>query len=60
MGKHANASKITSWSCGVCVSMCVCVTFTAECETAWIRTRVCSDASCTEMQSLIPLRPCVC
>ena len=29
---------------------------TAGCDTAWIRTRYYSDASCTEMQCLRPLR----
>jgi hypothetical protein len=28
---------------------------TAECDTAWIQTRDCSDASCTEMQCFRPL-----
>ena len=32
---------------------------TAGCNTGRIRTRDCSDASCTEMQCLRPLRPCV-
>ena len=29
---------------------------TAGCDTAWKRTRICSDASSTEMQRLRPLR----
>jgi hypothetical protein len=33
---------------------------TAGCDTAWILTRDVSDASCTEMQCLRQLCPCVC
>ena len=29
---------------------------TAKCDTAWIQSMDCSDASCTEMQYLRPLR----
>jgi hypothetical protein len=36
------------------------IPITAECDTAWIRTRDFNDASCTEMQFLRPLRSCVC
>ena len=46
--------------CGAIVRRLVGLKITAGCDTAWIRTRDCSDASCTEMQCLRPLRPCVC
>jgi hypothetical protein len=47
-----NAGSIVLWPMGLPIM--------AGFDAAWILTRDCSNASCTEMQCLTPLRPCVC